>query len=113
MPSRLRRAAITSAECARRNVPVLIAAAALVLLAAHADPAFAQDPFAEARQAACATQQGLTRLAGAVGIIGMTACLLLGYFNKLNWRWLATGIGVSFFINTVPSWVMSLAGGGC
>ena len=73
----------------------------------------AADPFAEAVAKACAAQEGFIRLAGAVGVLGMMACLLLGFFNKLNWRWLSTGLAVSFFVNIIPEMVMKLAGGGC
>jgi len=94
----------------------MAAIALLAMAMVVAVPAFAQagpDPFATAVAKACAFQNGLKRLAGVVGMIGMTVCLMLGYFNKLNWRWVATCLGCCFALGTVPAWVMALAGGGC
>lgn len=90
----------------------MIVLAAIVII--HGDPAFAQaDPFATAKAKACEVQQGFKTFTATVGMIGMVCCLMLGYFNKLNWRWLATGIGVSFAVNVLPTFVMRLGGGGC
>jgi hypothetical protein len=87
------------------------AALVVLLVVAHAVPALAQaDPFAMAKQKACDVQAGLRQFAGAVGMLGMISCLMLGYFDKLNWRWLATGIGVSFALSTVPP-IIGWAGG--
>ena len=83
---------------------------AVLLVVLLVDPALAQDPFAVAKDKACQAEQGLRRLAGAVGMLGITACLLLGYFDKLSWRWLATAIGCSFAISLVPG-IISWAGG--
>lgn len=88
----------------------LLVVAMVVTIVMIVDPAYAQDPFAGAKQKACQAQQGLRQLAGAVGMLGITAALLLGYFNKLNWRWLATAIGASFALSTIPS-IISWAGG--
>lgn len=90
-----------------KTLLVVMAVAAVVMIV---DPAYAQDPFANAKLKACAAQQGLKQLAGAVGMLGIVSCLLLGYFNKLNWRWLATAIGASFALSSVPS-IISWAGG--
>jgi len=90
-----------------RTLFVVMAVVSVVMIV---DPAYAQDPFANAKIKACAAQQGLKQLAGAVGMLGIVACLLLGYFNKLNWRWLATAIGASFALSSVPS-IISWAGG--
>lgn len=98
------------------TTPHMLAAIAVLLIALlMAAPALAAtpDPFATAVAKACAFQNGLKRLAGVVGMIGMTVCLMLGYFNKLNWRWVATCLGCCFALGTVPAWVMALAGGGC
>ena len=94
----------------------LVGVGLLAVLLLSAGPAMAQataDPFATAVAKACAFQQGLQRLAASVGMVSMVICLMLGYFNKLNWRWVATCLGVSFSLSVVPTWVMSLAGGGC
>ena len=93
-----------------RRTPTVVAAVTIAVLAIHADPACAQaDPFATAKAKATEIQAGLETFATSVGMIGIICCLLLGYFNKLNWRWLATGIGVSFAIGTVPGFVRTLA----
>lgn len=98
------------ASAMRRRAPTIAMIALAVLVVAHADPAFAQaDPFATARAKATEIQTSLQRLASAVGMIGITVCLMLGYFNKLSWKWLATGIGVSFALNVVPGFVRALA----
>jgi hypothetical protein len=36
--------------------------------------------------------------------------LMLCFFNKLNWKWLSTGIGVCFAINLVPSIISFVSG---
>lgn len=108
--------ASSAGSASRFATPRMMAAIAVLLIAlVLAGPAFAQtaDPFATAVAKACAFQNGLKRLAGVVGMIGMTVCLMLGYFNKLNWRWVATCLGCCFALGTVPAWVMALAGGGC
>src|SRR4051812_34794649 len=92
---------------------VALAAAALNLI--YPQAAWAQNPFAEATSAAGIISEGLRTFALAIGGVGMTACLLLGFFNKLNWQWAATGIAVSFTLAIVPSaldWLTSLGGGG-
>jgi archaellum biogenesis protein FlaJ (TadC family) len=88
----------------------LLVVMAVVSVVMIVDPAYAQDPFAGAKIKACEAQRGLKQLAGAVGMLGIVACLLLGFFNKLNWRWLATAIGASFALNTIPG-IISWAGG--
>lgn len=73
--------------------------------------AHAQDPFGTATQAANQVTNTFKTFALAVGAIGMISCLLLGFFGKLNWKWVATGIGVSFAIAIVTpaiSWLNSL-----
>lgn len=92
-----------------------IALSLVLLLLLHPDTALAQaDPFATAKDKACQAQAGLRQLAGALGAVGMVACLMLGFFNKLNWKWLSTGIGVCFTINLVPSIISFVAGSpGC
>lgn len=104
---------ITDEQLRRIATIAIMVAIALVLF--HPDVAWAQaDPFATAKEKACQAQQGLKQLAGAIGAIGMIACLMLGYFNKLNWKWLSTGIGVCFTINLVPSIMGFIAGSpGC
>jgi type IV secretory pathway VirB2 component (pilin) len=68
------------------------------------------DPFATAITKACDIQRTFKQFASAVGAIGITACMLLGYFNKLNWKWLATGIGVSFSLPLVNG-IIQMVGG--
>ena len=81
----------------------------LLLLLLYPDAALAQaDP--TAKDKACQAQAGLRQLAGALGAVGMVACLMLGFFNKLNWKWLSTGIGVCFAINLVPSIISFVSG---
>src|SRR3546814_5744123 len=50
--------------------------------------AFAQagDPFAKATTGAASFRESLTQFALVVGGIGMVACLMLGFFGKLNWK---------------------------
>ena len=93
-----------------RTIAWVFLAIAFVLLITHPDIALAQgDPFATAKEKACQAQNGLRQLAGALGVVGMVACLMLGFFNKLNWKWLSTGIGVCFAINLVPTIIGFLA----
>lgn len=71
------------------------------------------NPFAGAESGARQFQQQLTSFALIVGGIGMVACLMLGFFGKLNWKWVATGVGVSFALAVVPGaieWLSTLAG---
>ena len=75
--------------------------------------AHAQDPFGTATQAAGQVAATFRTFALAVGAIGMISCLLLGFFGKLNWKWVATGIGVSFgiaIIGPAISWLNGLGG---
>src|SRR3546814_13816137 len=74
-------------------------------IAATPSLAFAQagDPFAKATTGAASFRESLTQFALVVGGIGMVACLMLGFFGKLNWKWVSTGIGVSFALAIVPS----------
>jgi len=73
--------------------------------------AFAQtNPFDTAEQAASDVQQTFKNFALAVGGIGMVACLLLGFFGKLNWKWVSTGIGVSFALAIIPTAITWLSG---
>lgn len=75
--------------------------------------AHAQDPFGTATNAATEVQQTFKNFALAIGGIGMVACLLLGFFGKLNWKWVSTGIGVSFALAIIPSaisWLSTLGG---
>jgi hypothetical protein len=85
---------------------------------AMADPALAQvgggDPLAGATAGAQTLQRSLASFGLIVGGIGMVACLMLGFFGKLNWKWVATGVGVSFAMAIVPGaiqWLSTLAGG--
>ena len=95
----------------RRTALALSAIVAVAILVPTA--AYAQgDPFSAATAAANRARQGLQALALAAGLIGMISCLMLGFFNKLNWRWVATGIGVSFAISMVPGFIGFLAGMG-
>ena len=53
---------------------------------------------------------GLPRLAA----MAVVAILMLGFFGKLNWKWVATGIGVSFALAIVPTaigWLDRIGGG--
>ncbi|AXK43784.1 TrbC/VirB2 family protein [Erythrobacter aureus] len=85
------------------------------LMALFPDTAMAQaDPFANASAGAETFRQSLTTFALAVGGIGMVSCLLLGFFGKLNWKWVATGVGVSFGLAVIPgaiNWLSTLAVG--
>jgi hypothetical protein len=72
------------------------------------------DPFAQAIEGANQVRDRLKSFALIVGGIGMVSCLLLGFFGKLNWKWVATGIGVSFALAIVPTaigWLDSIGGG--
>ncbi len=94
------------------NVKSLAGAALVIALAAFPSVASA-NPFSGAEAGANAFRQSLTQFALAVGGIGMVSCLLLGFFGKLNWKWVSTGIGVSFALAVVPSaitWINGLAG---
>lgn len=96
-----------------RFVPSAIAALFAFAFVAAPEVAMAQDPFSTATSAANSVVNSLKTFALAVGAIGMVSCLLLGFFGKLNWKWVATGIGVSFAIAIVVpaiSWLNSLGG---
>jgi hypothetical protein len=99
-----------------RNRNMMTYTAALLaafFLIAYPDAAFAQDPFGTARSAATTFSRTFASFALAVGAIGMISCLLLGFFGKLNWKWVATGVGVSFGIAIVTpaiTWLNSLGG---
>jgi hypothetical protein len=95
-----------------------VAVAAVLTLALTAIPevAFAQasttDPFANATKGADTFRKSLTSFALVVGGIGMVGCLMLGFFGKLNWKWVGTGMGVSFGLAVVPQaigWIANLA----
>ena len=112
VPSIMKITRITDSQL--KTLAWIALAIAFVLLLSHPDIALAQDPFATAKAKACDAQRGLRQLAGALGAIGMVVCLMLGFFNKLNWKWLSTGIGVCFAINLVPSIMQFIAGSpGC
>lgn len=83
------------------------------LALAAPEAAFAQDPLAGATRGAQTLQSSLASFGLIVGGIGMVACLMLGFFGKLNWKWVGTGVGVSFAMAIVPStiqWLSGLAG---
>lgn len=87
------------------NLSVMALFMAFVMIAMP-EVAYAQtagDPFASAASAAGNVRRTFTTFALAVGGIGMVSCLLLGFFGKLNWKWVATGIGVSFGLAIIPS----------
>lgn len=68
-----------------------------------ADPAFAQaqlgqDIFKTPTDAACGISKGISTFAMAIGLIGIVCCFILGFFGKLNWKWLITAGGSSFGI---------------
>ena len=97
-----------------RNAATITAATVAVALAAAPHIALAQEnPFAGATAGAEQFRAQLASFALIVGGIGMVACLMLGFFGKLNWKWVATGVGVSFSIAVVPGairWLSTLAG---
>ena len=83
------------------------------VLMAFPDAAYAQDPFGTARTAATTFSRTFASFALAIGAVGMISCLLLGFFGKLNWKWVATGVGVSFGIAIVTpaiTWLNGLGG---
>lgn len=87
-------------------------AAALIAAPSVAFAVDSADPFSGAAKGAETFRQSLTQFALAVGGIGLVSCLLLGFFGKLNWKWVATGGGVSFALAIVPqaiNWLNSLA----
>src|SRR3546814_14401885 len=97
------------------NLKTVAAVAMVAAIAATPSLAFAQagDPFAKATTGAASFRESLTQFALVVGGIGMVACLMLGFFGKPNWKWVSTGIGVSFALAIVPAaigWVSGLAG---
>lgn len=79
----------------------MVFAVALVPEVAYAQTG--TDPFATAATAASTVRRTFTTFALAVGGIGMVSCLLLGFFGKLNWKWVATGVGVSFGLAIIPT----------
>lgn len=98
---------------ARSIKPHTVATIAVLGIAATVVPqeAFAQDPFAKATGASQSVANSLKTFALAVGAIGMISCLLLGFFGKLNWKWISTGVGVSFALAIVVpaiNWLNSL-----
>ncbi len=101
----------------RYNLTFMAAFAVAAVFIVMPEAAFAQaggDPFASAAGAARNVRKTFTSFALAIGGIGMVACLLLGFFGKLNWKWVATGIGVSFALAIVPTainWLDGLSGG--
>lgn len=95
----------------RYNVAIL-AFAFVMFIGFMPGAAFAQgsDPFATATAATNQVASTFKTFALAVGAIGMISCLLLGFFGKLNWKWVATGIGVSFAIAIVTPAIQWLNG---
>ncbi len=95
----------------------LLAYSALtVVTLAFAHPALAQTSqiFDKPINAAEEIGVGISRFAMAVGLIGIVCCLILGFFGKLNWKWLITAGGASFGI-AIAGFVMqqmSQLGGG-
>lgn len=88
---------------------ILVATAGIVLTP---DVALA-NPFAGAEAGARQFRDSLKSFALVVGGIGVVSCLLLGFFGKLNWKWVATAVGVSFSLAIVPraiDWLDSLSG---
>jgi hypothetical protein len=67
-------------------------------------------PFDTATSASQQFARTFATFALAVGAIGMISCLLLGFFGKLNWKWVATGVGVSFGIAIVTPAITWLNG---
>jgi hypothetical protein len=91
----------------RYNMALMFLVAFVVVMLpgiAHADPLTA------GTQAATSVQRTFKTFALAIGGIGMVACLMLGFFGKLNWKWVATGIGVSFGLAVIPSVITWLDG---
>lgn len=91
-------------------------AAAVFAGAIAAEPAFAQasEIFDKPINAAEEIGVGISRFAMAIGLIGIVCCLILGFFGKLNWKWLITAAGASFGI-AIAGFVMqqmSQLGGG-
>jgi hypothetical protein len=95
-----------------KNARMLLLAMGMIALVGMPEVAWA-GPFDSAIEAACQFQRSLRQLALAVGMIGIISCLLLGYFNKMDFKWLATGIGVSYALPLVTSVIQWLSGGGC
>ena len=90
---------------------ILVLAVVVTTQLALQDAAWAQDPFATVTAKACQAEQGLKKLAGAIGILGIVSCLMLGYFGKVNFKWLATGIGASYAVPLATGIVSFFAGG--
>lgn len=102
----------------RYNVAIvaLLFAAVLMIMpeAAWAQANPTNDPFAKAIEGADQVRNRLKSFALIVGGIGIVSCLMLGFFGKLNWKWVATGIGVSFALAIVPTaigWLDRIGGG--
>ena len=98
----------TKTNIARFNQAYSYAAAAVTSIIAS--PAFADlsSPFDKATSAANSVATSLTTFALAVGLIGTAICLMLGFFGRLNWKWIATSIGVSFALAIVKITVNGL-----
>ncbi len=96
----------------RTNKTMTYAAAMLAAFIFLALPGVAHaGPFDTATSASQQFARTFATFALAVGAIGMISCLLLGFFGKLNWKWVATGVGVSFGIAIVTpaiTWLNSL-----
>ncbi|QAY80219.1 hypothetical protein [Sphingosinicella sp. BN140058] len=72
------------------------------------------NPLGKATAGANTFRKSLATFGLVVGGIGMVACLMLGFFGKLNWKWVSTGVGVSFAMAIVPNvigWLSTLGGG--
>jgi hypothetical protein len=94
-----------------RNHKTNYAAALLAAFVFLALPGIAHaGPFDTATSAAQQFSRTFATFALAVGAIGMISCLLLGFFGKLNWKWVATGVGVSFGIAIVTPAITWLNG---
>lgn len=95
-----------------KSIAGVAIAAAMVAIPGVAFAQAAGNPFQGAQTGAASFRDALTQFALVVGGIGMVSCLLLGFFGKLNWKWVSTGIGVSFALAVVPgaiTWLYSLA----
>lgn len=110
--SKLRSAFPGDAKAFLSFIAVIAAVSLFPEMASAQSGGAAVNPFASATTAADKITTQLKTFALAVGGIGMISCLMLGFFGKLNWKWVATGIGVSIGIAiVVPSitWLSTLA----